>query len=167
VKTMHFIWPERRRRRRYLTLKNAGLAVIVLIVAFILSSFWSEFRPHSRVSGDLLFEPRVQLHPPDSTPARHDLTIVDEGPIYGQASPDSLLLDQAAQDQLRAAAAGPAATASAAVEQANFEPRTSQLGKGRRITISGGSQGVQLHAEPMPAPAAAPLQPMPPPEPPR
>ena len=165
------ILPERRRKRRYVTLKNAGLAGIALVVVFILLSLWSEFHPHSGLSGNL-FQSRVQSS--DERSAPHDLTIVDEGPSDGRPGADSLLLDPRAQDQLRAAAEGGAASASStAVEQRNFEHRTSQPGKGQRITISGGSEGVQVHAEPMPAPAstqtsetAAPAETIQPPQPP-
>lgn len=165
---MQVILPERRRERRYVTLKNAGLASIALVVVFILLSLWSEFRPHSGTSGNLF---PSAVRPSDSTSARHDPTIVDEGSIDDHPGTDSLLLDPGAQDRLRAASAGSAAQApSTAVEQRNFEQRTSQLGNGQRITISGGSEGVQIHAAPMPAPAptqtsetAAPAQPVQPP----
>jgi len=123
--------PERRRARRYLTLKNAGLADIVLVIVFILLSLWPGFRPHSGASGNLIQSGVPSSDPP---PPRHDPTIVDEGPIDGQPGADSLLLDPAAQDQLQAAAMGSAAqAASTAVEQRNFEHRTSQLGKGQRF----------------------------------
>jgi hypothetical protein len=169
---MMVIFPERRNERRYMTLKNAGLAGIALVVVFILMSLWSAFRPHSGGSSNLLLS-RVQSS--DSPSVRHDPTIVDEGSIYDHPGADSLLLDPGALDQLRAAAPAAAAQApSSAVEQGNFEHRTSQLGKGQRITISGGSEGVQVHAEPMPVPAAtqtsetaAPAQPIQPPPPPR
>ncbi|HSP14788.1 MAG TPA: hypothetical protein VLV78_08550 [Thermoanaerobaculia bacterium] len=139
---MNIIWPERRRARRYLTLKNAGLAGAGLIALSIVLSLWSQFRPHSGASGDLM-QSAVRVRPYDSKPARHDLTIVDEGPITRQSETDSLPLDQGAEDQVPA------------LEQTSLEHRTSQLGKGQRITISGGSEGVQLHAEPMPPAAAA------------
>jgi len=149
---MEVILPERRRNRRYLTLKNAGIAGIAVVVVVILLSLWSEIRPHSGASG-ALFQSRVQPSAPIY--ARHVSTIVGEGPIDGRPGTDWLLLDPRAQDQLRAAAERGAASApSTAVEMGTFEHRTSQLGKGQRITISGGSEGVQFHAEPMPTPAS-------------
>ena len=153
--TTHFIWPERRRRRRYLTLKNAGLASIAFVVAVIVLSLWSAFRPHSRVSEDLSMQGRVQLEPFHSSPARHEFTIVEEGSIYGYPPTDSLLLDQATQDQLRAAAAASVLQAPPPpVTESGFEPRTSQLGHGQRITITGGTEGVQVHVEPVAAGAS-------------
>jgi len=157
---MKVIFPERRRERRYVTLKNAAIAGIAVVVAFLLLSAWSAFRPHSGASGNL-FQSGVRSS--DSTSDRHDPTIVNEGSIYDHPGTDSRLLDPGAQDQLRAAAAGSEAQApSTAAEQRNFEHRTSQLGKGQRITISGGSECVQVNAEPMPAPAH-PIQPSQPP----
>ena len=73
--------------------------------------------------------------------------IVHEGSIDPDSRPDSLLLDADAQQALRAPASQ---TSAAAVEQTDFEPRTSMLGKGQRITISGGSEGLEVHTEPMP-----------------
>ncbi len=164
---MNIVFPERRRERRYVTLKNAGIAGIALVLMFLLLSVWSEFRPHSGASGNL-FQSRMQ--PSNSISAPHEPTIVDEGSTYVPPG----LLDPKAQEQLRAAAAA-AQALSTIVEQGNFEHRTSQLGKGQRITISGGPEGVQVHAEPMPAPAAAtqtsetaaPAQGIPAPQPPR
>jgi hypothetical protein len=63
-------------RETLLTLKNAGLAGIALVVV---------------QSSDSRFAP-------------DDLTIVDEGASDGRPGADSLLLDPRAQDQLRAAA---------------------------------------------------------------
>jgi len=168
---MKVIFPQRRRKRRYVTLKNAGFAGIAVVVAFLLLSAWSAFRPHSGASSNL-FQSVVRSS--DSKLDRHDPTIVNEGSIYDHPGTDSRLLDPGAQDQLRAAAPASAAQApSTAVEQRNFEHRTSQLGKGQRITISGGSEGVQVHAEPTPKPpstqtseTAAPAQPTQPPQPP-
>jgi hypothetical protein len=148
---MKVLFPERRRERRYITLKNGGIAVIALVLMFILMSLWSEFRPHSGASANLL-QSRVQ--PSNSTSASHKPAIVEEGSIYDHPGTDSHLLDRAAQDQLRSASAGPTAQApSTAIEQANFEHRTSLLGKGQRIKISGGSEGLQIHAEPQTMPS--------------
>ena len=144
---MKVIFPERRRARRYVTLKNAGIAGIAVVVAFLLLSVWAAFRPHSAASSNLISS---RQQPSDSISIRHDPMVVNEGSIRDHPGTDSLLLDAGAVDQQRAAASA-AQALSTALEQTNFEHRTSQLGKGQRITISGGSEGVQVHAEPMPA----------------
>ena len=92
---MKVIFPERRRERRYVTLKNAAIAGIAVVVAFLLLSAWSAFRPHSGASGNL-FQSRGRLS--DSTSDRHDPTIVSEGSIYDHPGTDSRLLDPGAQD---------------------------------------------------------------------
>jgi hypothetical protein len=145
---MHVIFPERRRERRYMTLKTAGITGIGLIVAFLLLSVWSAFRPHSGASGNLFQSPAQAS---DSTSVGHEPIVVSEGSIEDHPGTDSVLLDAGALDQLRPAAAPPAQPVpSTTAEQVNFEHRTSQLGKGQRITISGGSEGVQVRAEPIP-----------------
>src|ERR1043165_7627299 len=68
--------PERRRSTRYLPLKNAVLAAILLAVAFFLLSLWSEFRPAH--PGGL---ERPHATSGDSSPAaaREPLPVVREG----------------------------------------------------------------------------------------
>jgi len=143
---MEVTLPERRRAKRYLTLKNGAIAGAALVVMVVLPSLWSEFRPDSSGSG-YLFPSGAQST--EATPPRQDAAIVVEGPSNGYTSrSDSMLLDPAVKDQLRAVAQAPAT----AVDQASFEHRTSQLGKGNRILISGGPEGVHMHAQPIPPP---------------
>jgi hypothetical protein len=146
---MQVMYPERRSQRRYVTLKNAGIAGIVLVVGFLVLSAWSAFRPNSNASGNLF---RIRVPPSDATTLRPDPIVIHEGSTNDQPGTNAVLLDPRAQDQLRPATAPPPATPapSTTAEQMNFEHRTSQLGKGKRITISGGSEGVQVHAEPPP-----------------
>ena len=150
---MQVILPERRQERRYVTLKNAGIAGVGLVIAFLLLPVWSAFRPQSAAAGNLF---RAPAHASDSTSTRTDPMIVGEGSIRDRPGTDSVLLDPEALGQFRAPAAAAIAPAPAArsttVEERNFEHRTSQLGKGRRITISGGAEGVQVHAQEMPKP---------------
>ncbi len=148
---MQVIVPERRRRRRYVTLKNAGIAGIAVVFAFLLLSAWSAFRPHSAASRHL-FSRDGQVS--DSASTRHEPIVVNEGSTYDHPGTDSSLLDADAQDQLRAAVSQAPST-TAVVAQTNFEHPASQLGKGRRITISGGSEGIQVHSESMPATASS------------
>jgi hypothetical protein len=157
---MKVIYPERRRERRYVTLKSAGIAGVAVVVAFLLLSVWSAYRPDSAASENSISS-HVQTS--DLTSTRPDPMVVNEGWIDDHPGTDSLLLDAGAVSQQQAAAFA-AQAPQAAVEETNFEHRTSQLGKGQRITISGGSEAVQLHAEPMPTAAPAPQsqRPLPP-----
>jgi len=143
---MKVILPERRREKRYLTLKNAGFAAIALALAFLLLSLWSAVRPHSATSGNSI---SYREQPFDSTSTRPEPMIVDEGSTYDHPGTDPRLLDTPAVEPASVA------PAQSTAEQTSFEHRTSQLGKGQRITISGGSEAVELHAEPMPAAAPA------------
>ena len=171
ARRMTLILPERRRKRRYVTLKNAGIAAVAVVVAFLLLSVWSAARPDAAASRSLLSS-RVQSH--DSMPIGHDPMTVSEGPVDDHPGYNPRLLDARALDQLQAPTpSAPAQQPSAATAQTTFEPLTSHLGKGQRITISGGINGVQIHAEPMSAPSApaqkpltaTPEQPVPPAQP--
>jgi hypothetical protein len=113
--------PERRRRTRYLTLKNAAFAAVALAFAFLLLSFWSAWRPAH--SGRSLFESRASDAPVVS---REPYAVVEEGSIRDY--PEARLVEPAAP-------VPPAPRA---------EP---QLRKGQGITISGGSERVKLHVE--------------------
>jgi hypothetical protein len=152
---MQMIYPERRRERRYVTLKSAGIAGVALVVAFLLLSVWSAYRPHSAASDNSISS---RMKTSDSTSTRPDPMVVHEGWVDDHPGTDSLLLDAEAVDRQQAAASAAQAPATA-VEETNFEHRTSQLGKGQKITISGGSEAVQLHAEPIPAPQSPGPQP--------
>lgn len=146
------IFPERRHSRRYLTLKNAGITGIALVVAFMLLSIWSALRPaHSGASGSLL-ESRV-LSSRSPSARRDPVTIVQEGSIYDHPGTDSFLIDPRTTHAVDASIAA-SASLTAAAEQKNFEHRESKLGKGQRITISGGTEGVQMHVETVAPPAS-------------
>jgi hypothetical protein len=133
------IFPERRREKRYLTLKNAGIAAIALVLAFVLLSVWSAVRPHSAASGEAI---SYREQASDSTSPRPEPMVVEEGSTNDHPGTDPRLLDAPAVEP-------------ATAEQTSFEHRTSQLGKGQRITISGGSGAVELHTEPIPPAAPA------------
>ena len=136
----HLRYPERRRGTRYLTLKNAARAVIVLVVAFFLLSLWASFRPAH--SGAGLGESRGASV--DSPPVREPVPVIEEGSTHDYPQTDSI------GDEVPAAPTPPPARES---DLDRREPRP-QLGNGQRVVISGGREGVSLHVDPAPAPAA-------------
>jgi hypothetical protein len=142
----HMVIPERRRHRRYLTLKNAALAAVALVVAFTLLSLWSARRPPH--SGTSWFEPRTSSEP--ISVDREPFPAVQEGSVQDYPRVDSILLD----GETAPAVGVPAAPSPVPAAQQKIEPREPQpqLGKGQRITISGGAAGVQVHTAPAPAP---------------
>ena len=138
------IFPERRQGVRWLTLKNAARAAIVLIAAFFLLSIWSEFRPAH--SGDSVLQSRAA--PEREAVTREPYDVVREGsarsyPATGVIGGDTTTA---------------APRAAPPVQRKTVEPQASPLGQGKRIVISGGAEGVQLHVGPPP--------PVPPPPPP-
>src|SRR4051794_25592024 len=83
---MQVIVPERRRRRRYLTLKNAGIVGIAVVFAFLLLSAWSAFRPHSAASRNL-FSRDGEFS--DSASTRPASIVVNAGSTYDHPGTDS------------------------------------------------------------------------------
>jgi len=146
------IIPERRRSRRYLTLRNAARTAIMLVVAFILLSLWAAFRPAH--SGTSLWEQGAASSTSTSTPApREPFPVVREGSAgdYPPAGPIQILNESPAA---RPAPPPPPP------RQTTIDPREPQprLGSGQRIVISGGSEGVRVHVETATAPPAPPLR---------
>ena len=132
----HMIIPERRARTRVLTLKNATRAAICLVVAFILLSFWSAWRPAH--SGRSLLEPRAASSEPAAVPGE-SLPVVSEGAVHDY--PDAQLIVHDAPPPL---------PAPPVARENTLEPAKSPLGTGQKIVISGGSEGVRLYVAPPP-----------------
>jgi len=138
----HLIFPERRSGTRVLTLKNAVRAAIVFVAAFLLLSLWSAFRPAHR--GASLWESRTtSADAPAGSPASY--------PVVPEGSIRSYPQEVAIGSDLPTAPAQPVIPRQNAPRGPQPQPR---LGTGQRITISGGSEGVQLHVEPAPAATA-------------
>jgi hypothetical protein len=135
----HMIIPERRARTRVLTLKNAVRAFIGLVVAFILLSFWSAWRPPH--SGASLLEPRAASSEPPSVDSE-PLPVVTEGPVHNY--PDAQLIVHDAPPPPPPPPALPVA------RKNTLEPAKSPLGTGQKIVITGGTEGVQVYVAPPP-----------------
>jgi hypothetical protein len=129
--------PERRRGMRFLTWKNAARAAVVIVAAYLLLSVWSALRPAH--SGPSLFG--RDSTSTEAIPVRAPYEVVHEGETRG--SPNARL---DAPDTPTA----PVTPAPPVARQKDIEPRPSPLGKGQRITISGGSEGVHMRVEPPP-----------------
>jgi len=124
--------PERRRGTRYLTLKNAVRAAILLVVAFFLLSLWSEFRPAH--SGG--------LERPLATSADLPAAAREPVPVVREGSPDDY---PRADFDVPAPAPAPPPPPKRAAAPA---PR---LGDGQHIAITGGMDGVEVHVDTVPA----------------
>jgi hypothetical protein len=131
----HMIIPERRARTRILTFKNVVRAAIGLIVAFILLSFWSAWRPAH--SGTSLLEPHAASSEPSAV-AGEPLPVVSEGSVRDY--PDAQLIVHDA----------PPPPAPPVARETTLEPAKSPLRKGQKIVISGGSEGVHVYVAPPP-----------------
>jgi hypothetical protein len=122
--------PERRSGTRYLTVKNAVRAAIVLVVAFFLLSLWSEFRPAH--SGGL------------------------ERPLATSADAPAAAREGSPNDYPRAALDVPAPTPAPPPPPKRALAPAPRLGDGQRIAITGGKDGVEVHVDTTPAPAKKP-----------
>lgn len=134
-------FPERRSSRRYLTLKNAALALPVLIVAFILLSLWSAWRPSH--SGASVLGSRA---------ASSELPAVDREPfaIVGEGSTSDYPRDGSILNDDVPLALAPPAVPKETIALPEPQPPPPPT-NGQRITISGGSKGVHLQVETAPA----------------
>jgi len=138
-------YPERRHGVRWLTLKNAARAAIMLVVAFFLLSIWSAFRPAH--SGNSVLQSR-EAAPDLPAVAPEPYDVVREGSTRSYPTAAVIGTDTTT-------AARPPAPP---VQQKPLEPQESPLGKGKRIVISGGAEGVQLNVGTPPAVPAPPPQ---------
>lgn len=141
----HLIYPERRSGTRYLTLKNAARAAIVLAVAFLLFSIWSRAHPRSGAS---LWESRAKST--DSQTVPHE-----QFPVVREGSPTNYPQEGTIGPIVNNV---PTASSPPPAAKKTIDPRAPQpqLGKGQRITISGGTEGVQIHVDTAPPPATQP-----------
>ena len=138
--------PERRRGRRYLTLRNTARGAIMLVVAYVLLSLWAAFRPAH--SGTSLWPegPASSTSPPVP---REPFPVVREGSSgdYPPAGPIQILNESPAVPPV------PPPPRQKTIEPREPQPR---LGNGQRIVITGGSEGVRVHVETATAPAGTP-----------
>jgi len=85
------LFPERRQRRRYLTLKNAAIAALSLTVVCALLYTWPALRPHFRGSSADL-QPRTSAS--DVTPVvRQPYPVVREGAMPDRPQRDWVLVE--------------------------------------------------------------------------
>lgn len=124
---------DRRRRRRVLTLRNAGYAALTLVVAFIAITIRSEMR-RGPAEGDY---GRLYHRELPSTPSQRPLPVVKEATIPSvddHVSADPLLMQPAARSQWLDATNEPVLSP---------PPITLTARDGNaRVTIVGGREGV-------------------------
>jgi hypothetical protein len=83
---------DRRKRKRYLTLKNFGIFVIVMLVVFVAISTYSEMRSIPTGHYGRLF--RREVPPP---PPAKPMEVVSEAPVRDQT--EAVLVDTTAREQ--------------------------------------------------------------------
>jgi hypothetical protein len=130
---------DRRKRRRILTLKNFGIAVIVFVVIFAVISIRSELRGTSADYGRLM---QRELPPP--VQPDKPVEVVTEAapqPVPDATHADPLLLAPMAREQwLQGDPNAPTATTAAVMPRAEVSVATGET----RVAIVGGTEGVEV-----------------------
>jgi len=128
---------DRRQRKRYLTLRNARNAFLVLAVVFVAITIRSEMEPKHRDSFGDLFQrelPQVEAKP---------VEVVREAPspVQDHTAPDPMLVAPMAREQWLVDDSTTMAPVAASIEPvATVAPRDAHS----RITIVGGPEGVSV-----------------------
>lgn len=150
---------DRRRGKRFMTLRNAGKVLIALVVIFAVISLWSERRRiapgqfgrlYEKRTRDIKFEPR-----------RPEVVVVEDTNIYDQTAPDPMLLEGVDREQwLGVSQAQPLPYPPGSVDPQAAPPVTStgavvfSPGKKRplsekgKVKVSGGAGGLTVEVEP-------------------
>ena len=127
---------ERRKRKRILTLKNAGWAAVVLFVAIVAVSIQSEMRHGVSGGYGRLLGKQVAT---DSV-AKPKFDVVKEAPVADETAADPLLIAPAAREQDLGVTNG-------AIQQAATNVTTAQpldAPRGGHVAIVGGADGVTI-----------------------
>ena len=130
---------DRRQRRRYLTLKNFGIATAVLVVAFIIVSVRSEMR--GRFEGD--YGRLVQREIP-SPVERKPVEVVQEAPapVADATHADPMLIEPAARAQWLEG--DPTATTTTIAPASMPVTVASVRGGSGELVVVGGPDGVSV-----------------------
>jgi hypothetical protein len=131
---------DRRQHKRYLTLRNAGIAFAALVVLFIGISIRSEMQPRHADSFGRLLErelPKVETKP---------MEVVEEAPpaVDDHTAADPMLVAPAAREQWLYDSSATTSASIATIEPVGAPITLSPRTKGSRIAIVGGPEGVSV-----------------------
>ena len=88
---------DRRRRKRILTKKTVGITILVLVLAFVAISIWSEMSDTARFGKGRLYSSRMRI--PELAP-REEYDVVPEQDISASPGADPLLLETGRRESL-------------------------------------------------------------------
>jgi hypothetical protein len=128
--------PDRRRRKRILTLKNFRNLMFVAIALFVVVSVYSELRPNSEGDYGRLFARGV---PAQEIEGKGPQVVTEAPPVDDAIAPDPFSVQAAAREQILLAQA-PLPTQTANAQTAVVPERSERA----RIHIVGGAQGVTV-----------------------
>ncbi|HVR43999.1 MAG TPA: hypothetical protein VMS56_11220 [Thermoanaerobaculia bacterium] len=144
---------DRRRRKRILTKRNVGIAVLALLVVFFAISILSELRGTPDEGFGRLYRQRTRL--PD-LPERRPYDVVDDGEVREQGGVDPLLLDGLRREQILGVEPGMLEKqhgVSTELPEPGWgtSPDGRILGEGEvpsGVRITGGPEGVKIERQP-------------------
>ncbi len=137
--------PERRRRLRLVTLKNAAWIFAGLLAIFIAVSTFNELRPHD-ASREQLYQRGSAAAPAPAE--REPATAVQQRPIVDETS----IARRNAHTLTRSLPEPTPAAPVAAAERPRRLTLKEARERGERIVVTGGAEGVRVQATPEPAP---------------
>ena len=132
---------DRRAHRRILTLKNARLVVLALVLVTVGVVLFAR-RGHGnagdygRLFGKQVTQPQVQA------PRHHD--VVTEAPVPDQTAADPLLVAPAAREQYLGVDQQPGAPAQASAVPVTPAPKAVAIQQGERVAVVGDASGVSI-----------------------
>lgn len=118
---------DRRQRKRYLTLRNFGIALAALLIAFILINIRSEMRGATPGDYGRLFGRQV----PPVGPKPIEVVREEPPPVADGTSPDPMLVERTAEAQWLE-------------EQGTTAPVTASVRGQAEVAIVGGAEGVTV-----------------------
>jgi hypothetical protein len=140
---------DRRSGKRILTLKNFGLALLVSAVAFAMISIASEFRPGRHGDYGRLYSSRKL---PTPAPSPSPVVVVKEQEVPDHAVADPTLVNVPNTEEylgvVRPVPIDTVESTAPAADSTSFAapptPVVDTVGRGERIVLTGGPDGVRL-----------------------
>lgn len=137
-------FPDRRRRRRIVTLRNFGILLLSFVVVLAVLHFRSEMRDPSGDYGRLV---ERQIAPLQQVEAKTpDPILPPADPVPDQVSADPFLLSAAAREQILGVTEPLQPVPTETVGFQPLEPILGREGEGR-VTMVGGAEGVTIVRE--------------------
>jgi hypothetical protein len=137
---------DRRRRKRILTKKTIGIALVVLVVVFMAITVWSEMSDEARFGKGRLYSSRMNI--PELAP-RESYDVVTEKEISASSGADPMLLRTQEREQMLGVEPGMLERQHGIYPDApQIDPNDSAFGGSLGSTSQTGTAGVRITGGP-------------------